>query len=342
MEEVITLSTVTEWMDTKGLGTGRVSGVQRLSGGTQNITLKFTRAGRNYVLRRPPEHPRAESNRTMQREATVLEALRGSDVPHPGFIALCEDHDVLGVTFYLMDPVEGFNPISGLPDLHAGSAEIQHRMGFALVEGIAALGALDYRAVGLEGFGKPEGYLERQVPRWLSQLDSYATVPNWPGPQALPGVERVAKWLDDNRPQESGAGIIHGDYHLANVMYRHDSPELAAIVDWELATLGDPLIDLGWLLATWPDPSESEHLVSVTPWIGFPGTDELIAHYSERSVRDLSAIAWYAVLACFRLGILLEGTHARAFAGKAPKQVGEKLHGRAVRLFERAGRWLSA
>ena len=167
MEEADTLSAVADWMRKEGLGNGEISNLQRLTGGTQNILLRFSSAGRDYVLRRPPEHPRPESNRTMQREATVLRALAGSDVPHPGFIALCEDHDVLGVTFYLMDPVEGFNPVSGLPDLHAGSPEIQHRMGLALVEGIAALGALDYRDVGLEDFGRPEGYLQRQVARWI-------------------------------------------------------------------------------------------------------------------------------------------------------------------------------
>lgn len=341
MEEADTLSAVADWMRKEGLGNGEISNLQRLTGGTQNILLRFSSAGRDYVLRRPPEHPRPESNRTMQREATVLRALAGSDVPHPGFIALCEDHDVLGVTFYLMDPVEGFNPVSGLPDLHAGSPEIQHRMGLALVEGIAALGALDYRDVGLEDFGRPEGYLQRQVARWMSQLEGYSKVAEWPGPQSLPCVDQVARWLEDNQPSEFEPGIMHGDYHLANVMYRSDGPELAAIVDWELATIGDPLIDLGWLLATWPDPAESEHLVSVKPWLGFPTADELITHYGARSTRDLSAIAWYAVLACFKLGILLEGTHARACAGKAPRETGDKLHGRAVRLFERAGRWLS-
>lgn len=342
LEGDVALSAVADWMDTKGIGTRPMENVQRLSGGTQNILVKFTRDGRDYVLRRPPPHPRPESNRTMEREATVLAAIAGSDVPHPGFIALCDDHDVLGVTFYLMDPVDGFNPVSGLPPLHGGSAEVQHRMGLALVEGIAALGALDYRAIGLETFGKPENYLERQVSRWLSQLEGYSKFPEWPGPQLLPGVETIARWLEDNRPGDFIPGVMHGDYHLANVMYRHDGPELAAIVDWELATIGDPLIDLGWLLATWPDPAERESTVPVKPWIGFPDAAELVDHYKARSSRDLSAVSWYAVLACFKLGILLEGTHARACAGKAPKETGDLLHTRAVNLFGRAGRWVHA
>lgn len=336
----IDLSALGAWMDGAGLGEGLISDCVRLTGGTQNILMKFMRSGRAYVLRRPPIHQRDNSNETMRREARLLAALAGSKVPHPHFIAACNDETVLGAVFYLMAPVDGFNPVAGMPKLHAGSREIQHRMGLALVEGIAALGALDYRAVGLDGFGKPDNYLERQVSRWKSQLASYAELPGWTGPQELPGVERVAGWLEANRPSQFKPGIMHGDYHLANVMYRYDSGELAAIVDWELATIGDPLIDLGWLLATWPEPGAPEALVSVKPWIGFPTAEELVQHYAARSERDLGAMRWYGVLACYKLGILLEGTHARACAGKAARETGDLLHGRAIRLFERALRWI--
>lgn len=327
-------------MDGVGLGEGPISSCVRLAGGTQNILLKFSRSGRVFVLRRPPIHQRDNSNETMRREARLLAALAGSPVPHPAFIAACQDEAVLGAAFYLMAPVDGFNPAAGMPALHAGSAEIQHRMGLALVEGIAALAAIDYRAIGLEGFGKPENYLERQVSRWKAQLASYADLPGWTGPRELPGVERVAAWLDANRPGRFVPGIMHGDYHLANVMYRYDSGELAAIVDWELATIGDPLIDLGWLLATWPLPGQDQSTVSVKPWIGFPTAHELVAHYAARSDRDMANMRWYGVLACYKLGILLEGTHARACAGKAPRETGDLLHGRAVGLFERAQRWI--
>lgn len=336
----IDLSALAAWMDGAGLGEGPISDCMRLTGGTQNILMKFSRAGRTYVLRRPPIHQRDNSNETMRREARLLAALAGSDVPHPGFIAACNDETVLGAVFYLMAPVDGFNPVAGMPSLHAESCEIQHRMGLALVEGIAALGALDFKAIGLEGFGKPDNFLERQVSRWKAQLSSYAELAGWTGPQELPGVERVATWLEANRPLQFKPGIMHGDYHLANVMYRHDSGELAAIVDWELATIGDPLIDLGWLLATWPEPGAPHALVSVKPWIGFPTAQELVQHYAANSDRDLSAMRWYGVLACYKLGILLEGTHARACAGKAPRETGDLLHGRAIRLFQRALRWI--
>lgn len=337
----VDLGVLAGWMDAQGLGEGPITQAELLAGGTQNILLRFDRSGRTYVLRRPPPHLRDNSNETMRREARVLAALAGTDVPHPGLIAACPDETVLGAAFYLMEPIEGFNPTTGLPAYHAGSAEVRHRMGLALVEGIAALGAVDYRAVGLEGLGKPDNYLERQVARWKAQLDSYAQFPGWPGPGGIPGVEKVAAWLERHRPATFEPGIIHGDYHLANVMYRHDSAELAAIVDWELTTIGDPLLDLGWLLATWQENDRPrDHGVNIEPWTGFPPAEELVEHYRPRTHRDLSAIEWYGVLACYKLGLILEGTHARASAGKAPKETGDRLHAHTVSLFERALRWI--
>jgi aminoglycoside phosphotransferase (APT) family kinase protein len=332
----IDVSALTDWMDAERLGVGAIENVEALAGGTQNILIRFERAGRPYVLRRPPQHLRSNSNETMRREARLLAAIADTAVPHPRLIASCGDESVLGAAFYLMEPIKGFNPVANLPDLHAGSTEVQHRMGIALVEGISALGALDHVALGLSDFGKPDNYLERQVSRWKAQLESYGEFAGWSGAAGLPGVDRVGAWLDAHRPERFTPGIMHGDYHLANVMYREDSGELAAIVDWELATIGDPLIDLGWLLATWLDPVETVPMVSVKPWIGFPTAQELVDAYAANSSRDLSAIDWYAVLACYKLGILLEGTYARAAAGKAPKEIGDKLHDRAVRLFERA------
>ena len=334
------LAALALWMDGQGLGSGPIEDAVALAGGTQNLLLRFTRAGRSYVLRRPPQHLRANSNETMRREAQLLKALAGTAVPHPAFIAVCLDEQVLGAVFYLMEPIEGFNATNGLPPLHAGSATVQHRMGLAMAEGIAALGALDYKAVGLQDFGKPDNYLARQVSRWKSQLDSYADFAGWPGESQLGDVARVGQWLEANRPAQFTPGIMHGDFHIANVMFRNDSGELAAIVDWELSTIGDPLIDMGWLLATWPQPGDPESTLSVTPWIGFPTAEELVSHYGKFSSRDLSAMPWYRVLACYKLAILLEGTHARACAGKAPKETGDKLHAKAVQLFERAIGWM--
>ncbi|MDP1632711.1 MAG: phosphotransferase family protein [Caulobacter sp.] len=337
----VDLASLSAWMDRQALGTGPIKDASLLAGGTQNLLVRFLRDDRVYVLRRPPAYPRANSNETMRREARMLRALKGSAVPHPPLIAACDDEAVLGASFYLMEPVDGFNPSTGLPALHAGSPAVRHRMGLAMAEGIAVLGQLDFEALGLGDFGRPDNYLERQVARWRAQLDSYREHAGWDGEAGIPGLYRVAAWLAANRPSAAEPGIIHGDYHLANVMYRNDGPELAAIVDWELTTIGDPLIDLGWLLATWPegdDPPPEQ--TQVQPWMGFPTADEMIAHYGAHSHRDLSAITWYGVLACYKLGIILEGTHARACAGRAPKQTGDMLHAQTVALFERALRWI--
>ena len=343
MADLIDLKTLAAWMDSQGLGEGPIELAERLAGGTQNILLKFQRAGGAYVLRRPPPVLRANSNETMRREARVLAALKGSPVPHPGLIATCDDETVLGAAFYLMEPVDGYNATQGMPEPFVSSPILRYQMGLSLVDGIAALGAVDYVAVGLTGLGKPENYLERQVSRWRAQLESYAEIPEWDGRAELPGINRIGDWLNDNRPTGFQAGILHGDYHLANVMFRFDSPKLAAIVDWELTTIGDPLLDLGWLLATWPDEIETSEAgtVGVQPWEGFPTATELVARYASQSTRDLSGIHWYGVLACYKLGIILEGTYARACAGKAPKETGDDLHRRTIWLLERALRWIS-
>jgi len=332
----VDLGLLVEWMDTQDLTPGAIENPELLAGGTQNILLRFERGGRAYVLRRPPVHKRSNSDDTMRREARMLGALRDTAVPHPRLIADCPDTAVLGAAFYLMEPVEGFNPSRGLPALHAGDAAIRHAMGLAMVDGIAALGAVDHRAVGLADFGQPDGFLERQVGRWRRQLDEYAQFEGYPGPE-IPGLEDVATWLGENLPQQYRPGILHGDYHLANVMFCNDGPDLAAIVDWELCTIGDPLLDLGWLVATWPSEDAAGIFAGGTvSWDGFPSTDELIARYRERSERDLSSLPWYAVLACYKLGIILEGTHARACAGKAERAVGDLLHATTVGLFEQA------
>jgi aminoglycoside phosphotransferase (APT) family kinase protein len=334
----VDLDRLAQWMDREGLGSGPIANPTLLAGGSQNILIRFTRSRRDYVLRRPPLHMRPESNETMRREARLLGALAQTPVPHALLIAACLDESVLGAVFYLMTPIEGFNPQNGLPETHHSPAA-QHRMGFALVEGLAALHRVDPTAVGLSDFGKVDGFLERQVARWQRQLAGYGDLASWPGAAALGDVDAVAGWLEANRPAHFRPGILHGDYHLANVMYRNDRPELAAIIDWELATIGDPLIDLGWLLATWPQDADGG-MLAIEPWNGFPNARELIAHYAACANRPVDLVNWYGVFACFKLAILLEGTHARACVGKAPRDVGDRLHGRAKWLFARAARWM--
>ncbi|MDL4770553.1 MULTISPECIES: phosphotransferase family protein [Thermomonosporaceae] len=346
--ELVDFAVLDGWMDAEGLPGGPFENAAHLSGGTQNVLIRFSRGGRDYVLRRGPRHLRARTNEVLRREARVLAALDGTGVPAPRIIAACPDERVMGgAVFYLMTPVEGFNASVSLPERHTRDAAVRHAMGLNAARALSALGAVDHEAVGLAGFGKPEGFLERQVGRWTSELESYRELAGYPGPD-IPGLGRVARWLEAGRPATWRPGVMHGDYHLANLMYSHGGPGVAAIVDWEMCTIGDPLLDLGWLLATWPgDDDESAALAGpLGDAGGLPGPDELVAAYAERADatagRDLSAITWYAVLACFKLGIVLEGTHARACAGKAPKETGDLLHSITLGLFRRAEAFIAA
>jgi len=334
VEQLTAPDGLAEWMSAQGLGDGPLEDIAPISGGTQNIMLRFTRSGREYVLRRGPKHLRPRSNVVIMRETEVLAALAGSDVPHPRLIASCADVDVLGdAVFYLMEPVDGFNAGQELPELHAHDPAVRFGMGLSMAESLAKLGAVDYEAVGLSGFGKPDGFLERQVPRWLSELEGYREFDNYPGPD-IPGVDDVAAWLDAGRPTHWTPGILHGDYHAANVMFSRTGPEVVAIVDWEMSTIGDPLLDLGWLLATWgQSPAFGGQLFEQG---GMATQSDLVEQYARNTTRDLSHVSWYTVLACFKLGIVLEGTHARACAGKAPKEIGDLLHEATVGLFEQA------
>ena len=326
-----------QWMDQRGLESGPITNAILLEGGTQNILQKFDRGDRTFVLRRPPIKLRNNSNEAMLREARVLAAIGDANVPHPKFIDAAEDDSAIGVAFYLMEFIDGFNPGNGLPENLQNNIEAHKRMGYSWVEAIANLGAIDYQAVGLEGFGKPEGYLERQTPRWLSQLESYQQFSQWPGVSGLPDVKRITDWLDNNRPSSFIPGILHGDCHIANTMFDKNNGELLALIDWELSTIGDPLLDLGWMMATLPDEDgRSLSVINMDQITGLPNINDLVAHYKSLSERDLSHIEWYAVLACFKLAVILEGTHARACGGKAPKEVGNFLHQSAVELLEKA------
>ena len=330
------------WLDEAGIGTGALTGLALIAGGTQNLLIAFSRSGRDYVLRRPSLHPRGEAAKTLRREARVLGALAGTEVPHPRLAGVCADADVIGAEFYVMERVAGFNPTLGLPAPFDRDPAAQHRLGLAIVDGIAALSKVDPIALGLADFGKLDGFLERQVPRWASQLGSYREFAGWPGPEGLGDVAAIGAWLAAHRPQALQPGLMHGDYHLGNVLFAPDG-RLSAIVDWELSTLGDPLLDLGRLLAAWPEPDGTGPLsLSVSPWLGFPDREALIDHYGQSTGRPLVDLLWFEILACYKLGIILEGTHARARAGLASSETGRRLHVSARALLARAAGWIEA
>lgn len=326
MTDLIDTPKVTAWLDAAlpQLGDGPLT-ARLLTGGATNAVFKIDRGGKPAVLRRPPAALRPDSEKILAREARVLNALNGTDVPRPEFYAACEDRAVNGSQFYVMEFVEGWVALDGEPNPPAFQSHEQRRkLPFELVSGIARLSNVDYRAVGLEGFGKPENFLARQVDRWLGQLASYKEFEDYEG-RPLPGLDVIVGWLRANIPQDGRIGVIHGDYGFANAMFALDAPaKLVAMVDWELSTIGDPLLDLGWLM--YARPSEDGEIP--VPDISqaddaYPLREELVDHYAQLSGRPVRHLTYYMVLAQFKLLSLLERFYARSLNGKAPAEKGE-------------------
>jgi aminoglycoside phosphotransferase (APT) family kinase protein len=292
------------WMDAQGLpGRGEPMETTFVSGGSSNEIFEIRRGEHRLALRRPPRVVPEGRNATMLREYRVLEALNGTDVPHPEAFAACDDTSVIGAAFYLMGFVDGWSPMSYGRTWPAPFDTD--------VDGIARLARVDWRQAGLEGFGKPDGFLERQVDRWLAHLERN-------GCRDLPGTDVTAAWLREHIPATYEPGIIHGDYQFANVMYRHGAPAtLAAIVDWEMTTIGDPLLDLGWVTNGWPREDEDPSQTGYVDMVGMPPKEALLAHYSEVSGRSTADIDYYEILARFKLAIVLEAQYARFQRGGA-------------------------
>jgi aminoglycoside phosphotransferase (APT) family kinase protein len=325
VESPIDIAALGDWMYERGVGAGPITNVHKLGGGTQNIVLRFTQAGRDYVLRRPPLHKRDGNDETMRREARILAALAGSAVPHPRLIAACADDRPLGAAFYLMEPVGGANPVEHPPEPGA-----QQAFGTSMIDALLALAAVDVDAAGLSDLGRRDGWLERQVPRWTRRLQKYAEAPGYTPPGGGAVTDEIAAWLDEHRPQIWQPGLVHGDYHIGNVMADPRTGRLTAIVDWELASIGDPLLDLGQLLVTWPTPGGAG-LFDELPML--PTRGELIARYGAISGRDLGDLDWFYVLAGFRLGVVLEETYVRALSGKVARELGERFRVFTTNLF---------
>lgn len=303
--------------------------VERLTGGMSNEIFALSHPGGRWVLRRPPRAPISmeASNRIILREFEVLRALDATDVPHPGTVAVCADAAVIGANFYVMERIDGFTPRDPLPPPFDGDPDARRGLGLELVDGLAALANVDWVGVGLQGFGKPDGFLERQVSRWRGMLESYRV-------RDIEGIDTVSAWLEANRPEMSAAGIMHGDYQFVNVMFANGGPaRLAAIVDWEQSTIGDPLLDLGWLLAGWSDPGEPLPFTSyLSKRDGLPTRAELVERYAGATGRDVDHLDYYVVLACFKLACVLEGAYARYVTGKSTSEMHRQVGDTVLRL----------
>jgi aminoglycoside phosphotransferase (APT) family kinase protein len=282
-----------------------------IAGGRSNLTYAISDGDHTWVLRRPPLGHVLPTAHDMAREYRVLTALSGTGVPVPETFALCEDVDVNGAPFYVMEKVEGViyrdgASLTGLAPADAG------RLSHELVDVLARIHGVDYEAVGLGEFGHPDGFLERQIRRWGQQWERSQT-------RELPGVDEIARRLREALPTSGPPTIVHGDYRLDNTMMAADDPgRIVAVLDWEMSTLGDPLADLGLFLLYWGNAGAQIIATgaAIDAKAGFLTSDEVVERYAKKSGRAVDALDWYVVFAYYKLAIIVEGIHARFRMGK--------------------------
>ena len=281
--------------------------------GHSNETFLIERGGARFVLRRPPRPPIPPSANDMLREARVLTALHGR-ARVPRVLAVCDDESVIGAPFYAMELVPGIAVTDAMPPA-LDTPEQRRAAGLELIDALVEMHAVDWREAGLEGFGKPDGYLERQLRRFLGLWEHNKT-------RELTEVETVARWLSDHLPASPPATVVHGDYRLGNVLLAEEPPaRITAILDWEMSTIGDPLANLGYFCTLYVDADDPPlgmfELASVTRDEGWPLKAELVARYEERSGRSMSDIRWYQTLALWKSVVFMEGNFKRASAGQS-------------------------
>ena len=310
---LLVLEPLREFLDAHELGSGELS-VQPIGEGHSNVTYLIERAdGSELVLRRPPRPPLPPSAHDVVREARLLRALQDTPARVPDVLAVGADEAIIGSPFYVMEKIAGEPIVFSVPDALDNPAE-RERIAQELIEALVEIHAVDWRAVGLEGFGKPTGYLERQLRRFGGLWEINKT-------REIPAVARVTEWLGAHVPESGPATIVHGDYRLGNTMYAPGAPaHLAAVLDWEMATIGDPLADLGYLCMMWSEPGDPpgglrDALGRVTRAEGFPTRAGLIARYEELSGRSMRELRWYVTLAVWKSVVFMEGNYKRAQAG---------------------------
>ncbi len=315
--------------------------VQKHEAGMSNETFYVTCGDQEWVLRRPPRGELLPTSHDVLREWRMIKALHGTAARVPRPVAACDDPSVIGAPFYLMERVDGYVIREELPPELDEPVE-RRRIADELITGLAEIHSVDWRAVGLETLGRPTGYLERQVKRWSTQLELTRVKT-----RALPGIDEVTEWLRAHVPESGPTTIAHGDYKLDNVIFSSTAPaRLLAVLDWEMATLGDPLADLGWVLAYWGDPGgeESKYVHGnnlLTTRGGFPERGEMIALYEAKTGRSMREIKFYLVLAVYKLTIILEGLYALYLEGRAANQRAAEFEQRVPLVIDRAHRLIA-
>jgi aminoglycoside phosphotransferase (APT) family kinase protein len=307
----IDLAGVGAWFAERVPGLAPPLRYDRIAGGHSNLTYRVSDAdGREWALRRPPLGKTLSSAHDMAREHRVVAALGGTPVPVAPVLGLCEDEAVNGAPFYVMEFVRG-PVLRGTAEGEAAFPDEgdRHEIGMRVADTLAAIHAVDPDAVGLGDLGRKEDYVARQLRRWYGQWEKSKT-------RELASIDAVHDRLAARIPEQAGVSIVHGDYRLDN-MILSDSGEVAAVVDWELCTLGDPLADLGTLMAYWPERSAPDVAIGMPANLlpGFPTREELARRYAEASGRDISDLDFYTALGYWKLAIILEGVYARYAAG---------------------------
>ncbi|GAA3998606.1 phosphotransferase family protein [Streptomyces marokkonensis] len=291
-----------------GLVTGPLSG-RLIEGGRSNLTYAVSDGGARWVVRRPPLGHVLATAHDMKREHRVISALHPTNVPVPRPVLLCEDEEVIGSPFYVMEFVEG-TPYRTAEQLAPLGPERTRAAVLNLVDTLVELHAVDPAEVGLADFGRPEGFLDRQLRRWAKQLDASRN-------RDLAGIDELHATLGRELPRSPAPTVVHGDYRLDNVLIGGEHDEIGAVLDWEMSTLGDPLTDLGLLVMYSSPLGMPDSPVSTTAQApGHPTPAELIERYAARSGRDVSAVAWYTAFAWFKLAVILEGIHYRYTLGR--------------------------
>ena len=303
--ELLDVGRLDAWMLGQGLKAAGTIDIEKLAVGRSNemFVLRFTDASgeaAEAVLRRPAGVAWEKAANSLRREYQLMSALAGRGVPVPAAIAICENEDVLGALFYLMKKVDGFIPAMGaIPASFTGDEALVRQTAFAGLDAIAAIHSVDWKAVGLAGYGKPDNFHERQVGRWTAQLESY-------GGRELPGLKRIGDWLQQNLPSRWTPTIMHGDYHPLNLLMSNElPPAIAAIVDWETSTIGDPFLDLVGYLDIWYDANGG---------IDWPDYDEMVDYYLSRVDFEPENMDYYRLLYSFRQSVLLEGIYQRSLS----------------------------
>jgi aminoglycoside phosphotransferase (APT) family kinase protein len=316
LESDVDLSRLQAWLD-EATGERADVTLTPIRGGGSCDMFRVDRSSRCWVIRRAPLTAVSDTAHQVVREAQIMDSLSGSAVPVPTILGTCDDPSVLGAPFFVMSHIDGaVVRRHGLPERIAAQPHSHHAVGEGLIDTLVNLHAVDWRTTALADLARPQGFLSRQVDRWMSQLETYRS-------RDLVGVDNIAAWLAENQPARGELTVMHGDYKLDNLMWSHDPPpQVVALVDFEMTTVGDPLIDLAWALIFWP---EEGNLIAVAA----PGSPNGIAadqcqsptqlaqRYAEATGRDLSEFDWYQAFSAWKLAIVLEASYAKYRSGQS-------------------------